>query len=90
MSEQAQVQAPVFRITMTAAVQANNPIEAAHLFARNAGQEGFDKFSVTDPSGNTHVVDLGLLFKMGLLKVEEDTAAPEQEAVGEVDAPEAE
>ncbi|MFP5300008.1 hypothetical protein R2R70_02180 [Cobetia sp. SIMBA_158] len=90
MSEQAQVQAPVFRITMTAAVQANNPIEAAHLFARNAGQEGFDKFSVTDPNGVSHVVDLGLLFKMGLLKVEEEAVAQEQEAVGEADIAEAE
>lgn len=84
MSEQTQL--PVFRISMTAAVQANNPIEAAHLFARNAGQEGFDKFNVTDANGVSHVVDLGLLFKMGLLKVEEPQVEESVAETEEADA----
>ncbi|MFP3343911.1 hypothetical protein R0J87_15535 [Halomonas sp. SIMBA_159] len=64
----------VFRVTMTGVVQASNPIEAAHLFAQSVGQPGFDKFQVADSEGQQNVVDMGLLFKMGILKVQEPEA----------------
>ena len=76
-------QLPSFRVTLTATVPASNPVEAAHVFTRHAGQPGLDKFSVVDAAGESHVVDMGLLVKLGVLKFEEP--APEEAS----EAPEA-
>lgn len=73
----------IFRVTMTGAVQATNPIEAAHLFAQSVGQPGFDKFQVADSEGEQNVVDMGLLFKMGILKVQEPEAVEEAQETAE-------
>lgn len=76
----------VFRVSLTGTLKANNEVEAAHLFTQVAGRPGFDKFQVTDEQGETHVVDLGLLIKMGVLKFETpaeqvEAAEPDPEAV---------
>lgn len=84
MSQQDQA----FRVTLTGVLKAGNPVEAAHLFTQVAGRPGFDKFQVADEQGETHVVDMGLLVKMGVLKFEESKAQmePEEtEAVEEVE-----
>lgn len=72
-----------FRVSLTGTLKASNEIEAAHLFTQVAGRPGFDKFQVTDDQGETHVVDLSLLIKMGVLKFE--APADQEEAVEAVE-----
>lgn len=69
----------VFRVTLTGALQASNPIEAAHLFSQHVGQPGFDKFQVTDSQGEQNVVDINLLVKMGILTIQQGQEAPADE-----------
>lgn len=76
MSQQNQT----FRVTLTAALQANNPIEAAHLFSQAVGQSGFDKFQVTDAEGELNIVDINLLVKMGILTIEPPKAEGQDQA----------
>lgn len=76
----------VFRVTLSCAVKASNPIEASHLLTQMVGKPGFDQFQVTDDEGQTNVVDLGLLFKMGILRTEAPTPE-ESEAEPETETP---
>lgn len=74
----------VFRVSLNANVKASNPIEAVHLFSQTVGRPGFDQFQVIDDQGDTNVVDMGLLFKMGILRVEQP-AEDSQEASNQSD-----
>ncbi|BBI61719.1 hypothetical protein [Vreelandella sulfidaeris] len=81
----------VYRVTLSGAVQARNPIEASHLFCQQVGKQGFDQFQVTDDQGRTNIVDLGLLFETGILRMEAPGVQGEDAIVGPdvVDVPEA-
>lgn len=70
-----------FKVTLSGTLSATNPIEAAHLFTQLAGRPGFDKFQVVNESGETNIVDIGLLINMGVLKFDQPEAS---EAVEEV------